>query len=494
MSDRTAPAQAGFSGELSRPEIVARLLLLDEPWMMRRKLVVTVLDEWWHRKQLSIDIRIPPNLTRWACDQSHSTVPVPITMLNKAPEATMDFDLRDAKGHALSLPLLVENLDTSGAVLEAAAALVSDTRGLTRDASVPLARILHAVRNKYPKRDKLRASNVFIPSRLYSLPTELLNDPRFSWLALRLIDESLIVVDLPADCSSHIVKLSFLARNDRSPIDFRTRFFGKGKKEPFTSWSPYTLELVADDWPCGSFHLEAQAPEDLEIVAARISRSDWNHAEASGQPVGSADGWVAALPGRSASNSNRIKRTHLYLGEDDDPGLADVIGAEIAFRMQRRGFLSVAVWLSLLLLVFLLATAVLLTSMAEHLEASTVLLAGAATIAATAMMQTAQHSLAARLLSAVRYAVLLSASVMFGDVIWLFALDSIPHEPLEWNGVVVGYDVAKWSVPVVAAAVGLGCTAICLVARFLPTSRSLASKLDARKPPIPLDKGEPPAT
>jgi hypothetical protein len=483
MSDSASLVNTTFDGSLSDDQIVARLLLHEDTWMVRRKLVITVLDECWHRKQLSVDVRLPPELTAWARAQAQVTVPVPITMLYKAPEATMDFDLRDARGHALSLPRLVENLTISGRVLRDVARLVNPHESEAVN-SRAVDRVVAAATSKYPEcGDYLSASGVFRPeNKTDILAPHLREHPRFRWLSLRLIYEALIVVQLPADSLSHIVKLSFLARNDPSPDDSRAR--PTSGRARFAISMPFTLELLADDWACGAFHLEAQAPEDLEIIRARITRESVDESRGAKRSVPprlppSKHWWrhdrgtrpVPPPGGRNAGARNRIERTHLYIGEDDVPGRADLIGAEMDFRVQRRGFLSIAAWSSLLLLVFLGMTFLLVTSMAEHLEASTVLLGGGATIAVTAMMQTSRHSLAARLLGAVRYAVLCMAFVTFCDLIWLFALDVIRDAPLEWEGVTISYDHLKRLVPAIAGIIGLACAAICMLARFSPRVR-----------------------
>jgi hypothetical protein len=145
-----------FAGGLSRPQVVARLLTLDEPWMVRRKLLVSVLDERWHRKQLSVDIRLPDELMCWASAEKRASVPVPITMLFKAPEATMGFDFRDSRGRALSLPLLAENLALSGAVIEEVAERICANHG---EAPGPaLDKLASAAREIDPNRAIPRAS------------------------------------------------------------------------------------------------------------------------------------------------------------------------------------------------------------------------------------------------------------------------------------------------------------------------------------------------
>jgi hypothetical protein len=444
------------------------LLCHDEIWMIRRKLVVAVLDERWHRKQLSVDVQLPPAVVAWAATQKSATVPVPITMLFKAPQATMGFDFRDYRGHALSLPLLEDNLALSRDVLQQMALVICE-RASETEPGTALARLVSAAAEINPKGALQRTRQALGPSKSYELAQCLASSRRFRWLSLRLAEESLIVVDLPATKSSHLLKLSFLARNDSDgditeaePSESDTQVNGarrhRHQRAPHASWDPFRLSILADAWPSGSFHLEAQAPDELEIVAARISQA-WALPSLEHKMPASEGARLA--PARVAGSRNRIERTHLYLG--DDPGGADWIRARIDFRVQRSGFLSIAAWSSILLAMVLILTAAAVNVMAEHIEASTVLLAGAATVAATAMMQTTRNSLAGHLLTVVRSAVLLSAFVAFCDLIWLFSLHLFDGLPFPWHGIVIR------SLPTIAAAVGITCALICVMALRLPT-------------------------
>lgn len=452
-------AHQEFTGPLSRARLVAMLLCDDEIWMVRRKLVVTVLDERWHRKQLSVDIKLPPAVLEWADTQASPRVPVPITMLFKAPQATMGFDFRDHRGQALSLPLLEDNLALSHDVLAEMAHLLCE-RASEANPGTAVDRLVSAAAEINPKVALQRARQALGPSKSYELAPCLARSGRFRWLSSRLAEESLIVIDLPAAESSHLLKLSFLARND-SEYDLVGAQDGGNRRHrrvPHASWDPFRLSIFADAWRSGSFHLEAQAPDDLEIVNARVSQA-WalprlEHDAVAAEPT-------RLAPARLAGADNRIERTHLYLG--DDPGGADWIRARIDFRVQRGGFLSIAAWSSLVLAMLLVLTAAAVDVMAEHLEASTVLLGGAATLAATAMMQTSRHSLAGYLLTVVRNGVLLTALVAFVDLVWLFAFDSFDALPSPWQGIVAR------SVPTVAAITGLVCALICQMAVRLPT-------------------------
>jgi hypothetical protein len=435
------------------------LLSDDEVWMVRRKLVVTVLDERWHRKQLSVDIKLPSAVLDWAKHPYSPNVPVPITMLFKAPQATMGFDFRDHRGRALSLPLLEDNLALSHDVLFEMAHLLCE-RASEPNPGTAVERLVSAAAEINPKVALQRARQALGPSKSYELAPCLTGSARFRWLASRLAEESLIVVDLPTSDASHLLKLSFLARNDGGYEIDEPQVSGarRHRRVPHASWDPFRLSIFADAWRSGSFHIEAQAPDDLEIVSARVSQA-WalpslQHDVAAGEGT-------RLAPARLADAQNRIERTHLYLG--DDPGGADWIRARIDFRVQRGGFLSIAAWSSLLLAMLLVLTATAVNVMAEHLEASTVLLGGAATLAATAMMQTSRHSLAGYLLTVVRNGVLLTAFLAFVDLIWLFAFDALDGPCYPWDGII------GRTLPAIAAVIGSLCALICQMAVRLPT-------------------------
>lgn len=184
----------------------------------------------------------------------------------------------------------------------------------------------HGARQLDPQVAIPQASRALRSSKTYPLAACLEVFARFRWLALRLAEKSLIIADLPATHESHIIKLSFLDRNDRDSARGRelpaavaddakdteqTR--DEQFRSPHASWDPFTLSILADAWPCGSFHLETQAPQGLEIVGARISEYHGYLSDA--DKPGKLRQGARLAPERRTGVGNRIERTHLYQGK-----------------------------------------------------------------------------------------------------------------------------------------------------------------------------------
>jgi hypothetical protein len=434
--------------------------------MRRRKLSVSVLDARWHRKQLSVDVHLPAPLLEWARANRLESLPVPITMLFKAPEVSMDFDLRDGAGSTVSLPLLKENLAVSREVLLALAELCGREAGRPRlHESEPVVALAKAVAIA----DR-RASAIDVTRVLRGYPQKLdaalLEHPRFMWLAERLSEKSLIVLDLPLSRNGSIVKLSFLDRNDRDhdPGEHGDDAQSIVGWQLNAGWQPFKLRVIADAWPCGSFHFEAEAPEDLEILDADIVEY-LAPATSGGQPVKERRGVpMASTRPDPVDTSNRVERTHLYLG--NLPGAAAWNATVIRFRATRGSFISGATYITLLVAVLLTWTTVEPFVMCNDLDAGAAVLLAAAALTATAVSQSTKHRLAARMLTVVRRAVLVSSGLLIAALLWLLLL----HQQSEarrgfWTNEI-------WvRVPLAACAlIGIQCFLIAYLARLLPSA------------------------
>lgn len=117
----------------------------------------------------------------------------------------------------------------------------------------------------------------------------------------------------------------------------------------------------------------------------------------------------------------------------------------------------------MLLAVLLVATTAFVNVMADRLEAATVLLLGAATVAATAVMPTTRHSLASHLLNVVQRAVLLATFLVYIDRMWLFAVSALDDVCVPCRAILLRL------LPGAFAVVGIMCAIIVAIAFRLPT-------------------------
>lgn len=448
-----------------RSQVLAWLLLCGDDWMVRRKLTIAVLDASWHRKQLSVDFRLPLELRSWAAEAGISAVPMPLTLLHKAPRATMDFDLRDGDGRSRSLPLLRETVRCNQVVLGAVVRQLLLQAGKPADEIGEVAEeLLTAVGNPSAAEAAL-AAGYALRDPGGSLPDELANSSVFLWLAQRMPAKALVTCDLSVAEERQIIKLSFLDSNTRdSSVDGES---GRTSIEEMAGWRPFVLRVVSDVWTCGAFHLEVDAPDDLEILTAEIYPCAFEHDPRTGRSNFPASGppGLPILPAAGQVQPNGRDRAHLYAPRPG--GLADVLQTVVTFRAARDGFVSTAAIITFVNAFLLAWVLVALGPIKHNSDASVSLVLVGLAGASVATTQVARHRLALHLLRIVRRALLLSGAAVLCALLWiLLAADTRRH--LEFGGVTVPEEV--WvRIPLVACLlVALACFGIASLARKLP--------------------------
>src|SRR4051812_19033545 len=99
----------------------AAILTVDDPtWIHRRKETITILDDTWFRRQVSVDFSLPniePHVIVGEGAESTELYGLPLTLLRKAPPSFLRFDVRDELNRAIALPTREQNARVSEAAL-----------------------------------------------------------------------------------------------------------------------------------------------------------------------------------------------------------------------------------------------------------------------------------------------------------------------------------------------------------------------------------------
>jgi hypothetical protein len=375
---------AGAGGEqpvAARDGATRLLQLLAEParWTHRRVERVVFLDDRTVRRRVSVDFEVPAEL---------EGVPVPLALLRKRP--LVEFDLRDEGGRALPMLTRRQNGGLAAEVLLAAAEgvggalapeLAGDLRRLATAAVEEAEGVLEDLRRG--SRGEAGAA--------------LLDDPAFESLAFELARGFLLLVDVPAGGGRRILKFGYA-----EPLAWRTTLPQR------MSWRAAGVEIdVPAVARAGSYHLEVQAPEGLEIAWASLLA------------FGGGGGFEEHVV-----EEEGLARVHLYLS--DVPYGADGV-AGVWLRTPARGFLRQA-WLSGAATT---ASLLLLTLLAPRLTAANAGAAGGILLAAPGFLslfvaRPGEHRMLSRLLLGVRAVLLTQAAASYLGALVLVAFSGGP--------------------------------------------------------------------
>ena len=105
--------------------LVAKMLLWQHRWLIRRKYGIAFIDANWLRLQITVDYQCLPDLSRHVSSDEVATIPVPVSLLAKSPGQTCSYDLKDETGVSIALSTLDERLAFGRDVLTEMAALTA---------------------------------------------------------------------------------------------------------------------------------------------------------------------------------------------------------------------------------------------------------------------------------------------------------------------------------------------------------------------------------
>ena len=386
--------------------LAAGLIYDNTSWINRRKEMLTILDDQWFSRQISIDYSLPEQL------QPHRTGPdnealyaIPVTLLRKSPAAFLNFDMKDETGRATSLMTREHNAEVSKAALAWAAAealqetdpddLVPRVRALVNDiASAPAAVAALRVRDLVDARDSDDTLRT------------LYDDSRFMWLAIALAENSVVMAEvLAGDGRRRLMKLSYEERNRDRGDTVAAAGLARG------GIAPYSFLIESPFISAGTYHFELCAPAGLEVVDVRLREYRYLDALLPKEQRGP----FAREPmnqdaAKSADRLRSGRRIHLYLPDGELTDLARVI---VHLRVQRQGFVGASTMAGLAIFAVLLFFAACLPKVISHPAVTPSLLLLIPGIVATIIGRAENHGLTIRMLATARRSLLVSAACVY---------------------------------------------------------------------------------
>jgi hypothetical protein len=423
MGDQLANVDHEKAGALA-----AKLLCSEASWVRRRKLRVDFIDDVAMRLRQSVDFCIPDGVKpigrRWGKRHVH----LPLFVLRKAPEELIDFDLEDARGISLSLPTRRANAELSRQALLASGARVL---GLPSGKVVPptVATMIKRIAHEDPPRslnacDELIGRTSEMANSASGTPVAALAaDADFRFLARLVAWASIVAMPVEVSAGEKLVKLAY--------------------SEPITEWKPDwqwrsraglgPLPTQVDLPYVGAqtFHLETHPPQGMAVSRGLLAVG------APGDP-----------PYRFTEAAKRGRSVHLYL-----PGVEEGRSgaAPLELSAQRPGFMNNARSACLAVSAVLGLSIVFADPLAEANRTVPTLLLFLPGLLATVVLQPMAHALTRKVLTGVRYAVMVSAALAFLAAFWLIAAPQVT-ERVSAAGVLGGPIAGRSAVSEVAVA------------------------------------------
>lgn len=359
-------------------------MLEDSAWAKRRVEQISFLDDRTVRRRISVDFRLLPSYAAWLDPQPRHWF-VPLALLRKE-RPLVDFDLVDEEGR--SLPLLTRpqaETIAAGALVEAAGTILKRAGRETGDDLIEkLERLVKC------RRDEARAAfdDVFVSHRAADGRHHLSRDPLTLRLGKELSESYLVLTAIGSPDERRLIKFSF-----REQLEVRPTGIARA-----LGWRAHPFRLPTPGvGMSGNFHCEVAAPENLEIVRARLSATarvdDGDGAERTLRVAADTDAEPAVhrqTPG---------ERVHLQL-TDLRP---DHVGRlELKLRPSRPGLPGAATMLALGVSLLLSAGAVFHSRVAGSSESATGLLVAVPALIG-AYIARPEHLLSKRLLRGVSW-------------------------------------------------------------------------------------------
>lgn len=316
----------------------------EEPhWLLRRKEKVTLLDDTAVRRQMSVDFCLPKTLAPLGKLGNESVFYAPLFFLPKGrdkpfdPEALLvepeplfaNFDLRDERGTALTLPARTWNAAVTTELLAVVMRRELERRGSPaasahRQLRDVAAEICHAdSRNAESLLDLIRDRAGSRGQPLFGELRELdEEEPRFARILEACAYASVVMMPLTGrDACRGILKLSF---------DEQVTPIGRRELRPSLAalgWAGYELWVQTPFAGASSYHFELEAPGGLEVYDAGLVALDRS---------GVAD---KARPGGLRLDDHSGYAPHLHLYDPDASGTIATL-AWVRLRVRRGEFIA----------------------------------------------------------------------------------------------------------------------------------------------------------
>lgn len=374
-------------------------VIRDPSWVVRRKESLELLSEQHVRHRISVDFMPPRGVDV-----------VPLFFLRKAAGELACFDFHDEDGRSLPLPTREVNLARSRQLAIAAA---TDVLARARLRLTPRLRreiefiateqpdyAIAILRDRWPqegltgRRSRRRPNHRGDrrPMRFFSRAKRALwADPFFRWLIRTLAANAVVAVRVGASDRRRVLKLVYdeeLQPLFRAPVDgIVANLMQRLRRATYLlGWLGYPLTTVTPHAGAQTFHLELQAPDGAEILAAGIH----------GEP--------------RTWRRKRCTSVHLYL---PDARRARTVTAFAQLRVRGNGFVESALLISCAIAAAVaacwLGAGVLAGRDGDEAPSLLLLFPG---VIATAVVRT-EHPLARRLLRFARVVLLASATTAY---------------------------------------------------------------------------------
>jgi hypothetical protein len=282
-------------------------LVQDGPdWVLRRKEKVTLLDETTVRRQMSVDFAVPSRAWSRPFRTGDRISYAPLFFLQKGSDEEFDpaaeltepephfanFDFRDERGRALSLPPRIWNAEVSGRMLWA---VISDALGRHPDLDGSDSTGIEAIARDLCRSPHLRAVKLVRLLR-HGQSVDYENRQTEEENILRQLDAREPTVRRMLDvCSiSSVVMIPLLGPEARNGIlklsyDEQVASVSSDRKrfhwaQAEVGWTGFELWVETPYIAASTYHFEIQAPEGLEIYDAGLVRVGLRPLHAAGRP------------------------------------------------------------------------------------------------------------------------------------------------------------------------------------------------------------------
>jgi hypothetical protein len=382
------------------------LLLNPARGIHRRVESIAFIDDRSVRRHVSVDFTLPDFFLTSPYESGPPPIHLaPLALLAKAP--LRHFDLIDEEGRSLPMLTRAQNSRVAAAVLIGnAGALLRTRHGRTLEREI--AADLNAVATGSRDEAQRALNAVLRADGAARVNRELLaRDPRLRTLLGALADNFIVLAGIDGR-SRRVVKFAY-----DEPLGESSQAFPKRLAEGL-GWRP--KEIVWRTPSVGysaSYHIEVEAPRDLEIVSAALVIADGR-------------GRDTYIPSGFSG-----RRSHLY-----SEGMAqDAIGTTLVrLRPRRAGLIRAAALLGLLTAAILTAGAIRVGKVDNDAAASITLLVVVPALLAAYLARPGEHELASTILAGVRAVVVfigLLAVVAAGSLV--IGLGAAAERRLWWS-------------------------------------------------------------
>ena len=382
--------------------LASDLLCREASWVRRRKLRVDFIDDVAMRLRQSVDFCIPDEakpISRKGIGRKY--VHLPLFVLRKAPQELIDFDLVDARNTALSLPTRDANAELSRHALLSRASLVLG--GATGSRKVPeqLTALIDQIATADPP-VSLNACDQLIGASPPTLPLPpqtpqdfLARDGSFRFLATLVSWSSIVAMPVEMTPGQKLLKLAY--------------------SEPIAGWadnwkiairaglSPLPAQIDLPFVGAQTFHLETHPPQGMTVSAGSLAVRT-----------------PTKLEFREAPSTGRS--VHLYMPEVDR-GRSGAAFLELG--VQRAGFMDNARTACMAVTGVLALSIAFAGPLARANKTVPTLLLFLPGLLATLVLQPTAHALTRRVLTVVRYAIMLCATLAFLAAFLLVAAPTV---------------------------------------------------------------------